>query len=79
VINYPVKLFQGSRVLELTIINYKNNLFMKKLNVERMKNIQGGVVTQAEYCATLCMIMTHNPVTGPMVEAFNKHCGNYYC
>jgi hypothetical protein len=51
---------------------------MKKMNVEKMEKTIGGV-DQATYCSTLCMIMTYNPVTGDMVSAFNKYCGNYYC
>ena len=51
---------------------------MKKLKLESMAKIEGGV-PQAEYCATLCMIMTHNPITYSMISAFNTHCGNYYC
>lgn len=51
---------------------------MKKLKLEKMAKIEGGV-TQEEYCSTLCMIMTYNPITYDMISAFNRHCGNYYC
>ncbi len=51
---------------------------MKKITIEKMETIEGGVPV-AEYCATLCMIMTYNPVTYDMISNFNTYCGNYYC
>jgi hypothetical protein len=46
---------------------------MKKLNSNSMGKIQGGV-PRAEYCATLWMIMTNNPVTISMINAWETNC-----
>ncbi len=49
---------------------------MKKLELEEMVRIEGGV-DRATYCATLWMIMTHNPPTGPMITAWEMNCAPY--
>jgi hypothetical protein len=49
---------------------------MKKLELESMEKIQGGV-TRAEYCNTLAMIITNNPITEPMLAAWGTNCAPY--
>lgn len=44
-----------------------------KINLELQALIKGGV-TVAQYCATLSMIMSNNPITEPMVTAWEAHC-----
>jgi bacteriocin-like protein len=46
---------------------------MKKISFEQMQQIEGGV-TVAQYCSTLSMIMSNNPITEPMVTAWEAHC-----
>lgn len=49
---------------------------MKKLDLEKMQKLEGGV-PRAEYCATLWMIMTNNPITIPMINAWETNCQPY--
>lgn len=49
---------------------------MKKLSIEAMEKIEGGV-TRDEYCSTLGMIICNNTVTNAMANAWNDNCGAY--
>lgn len=46
---------------------------MKKISLEKMEKIEGGV-TVAQYCSTLSMIMSNNPITVAMVNAWEAYC-----
>lgn len=49
---------------------------MKKLELESMEKIQGGVPRE-EYCQTLIMIMMYNDRTAPMYAAWGTNCSPY--
>jgi hypothetical protein len=53
-----------------------NRKTMKKINDESMIRLKGGV-DQATYCNTLCMIITCNPPTMPMLNAWATYCSGY--
>lgn len=49
---------------------------MKKLELESMEKIEGGV-TRAEYCGTLWMIMNNNEINIAMLNAWEANCQPY--
>jgi hypothetical protein len=49
---------------------------MKKLSIEAMEKIEGGV-SRDEYCATLGGIICNNSVTESMAIAWNDNCAPY--
>lgn len=68
--------YKGSHIFIKSTDNLTKKLFMKKLELEKMETIEGGV-PRAEYCATLWMIMTNNPVTASMITAWETNCAPY--